>query len=178
MNLHPQDHRVFLQHYDETKDKLFTFLMYRVNYNQVEAEDVLMDVVVRAYENFHTFDPQKGSFQKWIYSIAWNYLKNLWRSQKGKETASLDQLQETGFMPSVESSENALDSQLTGEAVQKVLGLLPTEERQIIVLRYIQDLSYDEIADITGKKEGALRTQLSRALERFTDYYQKFYSHS
>lgn len=173
MNLHPQDHREFLSYYDETKDKLFTFLMYRVNFDQVEAEDILMDVVLRAYEHFGSFDPEKGSFQKWIYSIAWNHLKNRWRDQQGKEIASLDELQDAGFTPSVPSSESDLNSELNKESVHKVLKLLPAEERQIIALRYIDDLDYSEIADITGKKEGALRTQLSRAMDRFADFYQK-----
>ena len=59
--------------------------------------------------------------------------------------------------------------------IQHILSLMKEDEREVITLRYLEELSYKEIAQIIGKEEGAIRTSLSRALDRFSDLYKKIY---
>lgn len=166
-------HDQFLDYYHDCKDKLLTYFMYRLNFNREQAEDLLMDVVLKAYENFDKYNPEKGTFKTWIFTLAHNHLVNFWRGQK--RVASLDELEEQGFLAAAVEAEDTASNRIEGEKIQRVLALMKDSEREIITLRYLQDLGYEEISKITGKKEGAIRTSLSRALNHFSQTYHKFY---
>jgi RNA polymerase sigma-70 factor (ECF subfamily) len=170
-----RDPQAFVAHYEEFKNRLFTYLMYRVGFDRELAEDSLMDIVLKAYEHFDRFDPQKGSFKAWIFTIAHNYLKNRWRDHGAEVQVSLETLHEEGFDPvGSDLSKEATDPYVS-EHVQKILSLLAASEREIIALRYLQDLDTREIAQILNKEEVAVRVSLSRALKHFKDLYQKIY---
>lgn len=158
-------HELFLVHYRDTKDKVFTYLMYRLRFDRATCEDLLMDIVLKAYENFDRFDPEKGSFKSWIFRIAHNHLVNYWRDHK--EELPLEQAENV--------ADESVPSELPSSAIHKVLSLLTDTEREIITLRYLNDLNFEEIADITGKNQGAIRTGLSRALGQFKTLYTKLY---
>ncbi len=175
MSQNIEHHRQFALHYEDNKHKLFTYLNYRLSFNEALAEDLMMDIVLKAYENFEKFDPEKGNFQQWLFTIAGNHLKNHWRGLK-KQTVSLEKLQEGGFDIPSELGLNDTAKGIEKENVLRTLDALKPDEKDIIVMKYINDFSYEEIAGITGKREGAIRTQLSRALKRFKKIYQKIYS--
>ena len=169
------DHDRFVAYYHDHKDKLFTYLMYRLNFDRMLAEDLLMDIVLKAYENFSKFDPEKGSFKTWIFTLAHNHLVNFWRDNKKKKTVSLENLEEEGAFVAVTEVDDPVSQEIESKQIQHILSLMKDEEQEIIALRYLEELSYKEIAQITGKNEGAIRTSLSRALDHFSDLYQKFY---
>jgi len=169
------EHDRFLAYYHDHKDKLLIYLMARLNFDRSVAEDLLMDVVLKAYENFHKFDPGKSSFKTWIFTLTHNHLVNYWRDSKKKKTTSLDQLEEAGFSAAAISPEDKVSPRIESEKIQHVLSLMKDAEREIITLRYLEDLDYHEIAKIINKKEGAVRTNLSRALKRFSELYKKIY---
>lgn len=171
-------HDNFLALYEAEKDKLLTFFMYRVNFDRAQAEDLLMDATVKAFEKFHTFDSTKGKFKSWIFTIAANHLKNHYRATSGKATASLEDLMEEGFEPAfVDADDNAAIA-INSENIQEVLSHLSDAEREIISLKYLQDFSNQEIAEMTERNEGAVRTQLSRAMTRFKTIFLKLYPQS
>jgi len=166
----------FVGYYKETKDKVFNYLMYRLNFDRVLAEDLFMDVVLKAYRHFGDFNPQKGSFKTWIFALAHNHLVNYWRDRRRSEGLSLDQLEEQGQSVAVTDSMEAEVSQsIENEKVGRILSMMGEGEREVIVLRYLEGLDYAEISQITSKKEGAIRTGLSRALDRFGSLYKKIY---
>lgn len=173
MNHTPSQHDRFIEHYHEHKDKLFNYLMARLNFDRQQAEDLLMDVVLKAYEKFHTFNPEKGVFKTWIFTLTHNHLVNFWRSNK--KSVSLDELNEKGVHPATIKSGQQIGQQIESEKIHHILSLMKDSEREIITLRYLQELDYTEIAQITSKKEGAIRTGLSRALGHFTELYHKIY---
>ncbi len=166
-------HKQFTDHYNDTKDQVFNYFMVRLNFNRAVAEDLLMDVVVKAYENFHKFDEKRASFKTWIFTLAHNHLVNYWRDSK--KTASLDAMEEGGFSPATVEIDDETEQNLENEKIQKVLSKMKEGEKEIVTLRYIQDLEYSEIAKVLGKKPGAIRTKLSRALKRFEEIYKKLY---
>lgn len=163
-----KDHELFIANYQDNKDKVFTYLMYRLNFDRETCEDLLMDIVLKAYENFHQFNPKKGSFKNWIFGIAHNHLVNHWRDRK--EELPIENAEDVAYeQPSEE---------LPSPAIHKIMSLLSETEREIIALRYLNDLSYEEIAEITGKSQGSARTSLSRALDQFKTFYNKIYGES
>ena len=168
-----QAHELFVAHYQDTKDKVFNYLMYRLNFDRDTCEDLLMDIVLKAYEKFDQFDSKKGSFKNWIFRIAHNHLVNHYRDSRPAD--SLDDMEEAGMqVPSVEMEEQ-VSEQLDEARIRRILGLLTESDREVITLRYMNDLSYEEISDLLEKSEGAVRTSLSRALEQFKAKYSKFY---
>ncbi len=168
-------HDKFLRHYHETKDKLFNYLMVRLSFNRPQAEDLLMDVFLKAYENFGKFNPEKGSFSTWIFTVAHNHLVNHWRDDAKRKTTSLDKLEESGYTAASIEAEDRVSPVIQNEKIEKVLNLMSDSEKEIITLRYLQDLEFSEIAEVLNKKEGTIRTSLSRAMKHFSEIYQKLY---
>lgn len=167
-------HKQFVAQYRAVKDKVFTYLMYRVNFNRETAEDLLMDIILKAYENLDKFNPEKGSFKSWVFAIAHNELANYWRGNQ--VTVSLDNINEyedhaySKYMAHEETSQN-----IENQKIWKVLEFMTNSDKEILLLRFMDDLDYKEISNVTGKEQGAIRTQLSRAMEKFRNLYQKFY---
>lgn len=164
----------FIAYYKEVKDKLFTYFMVRLKFDRELAEDLFMDVIVKAYEHFNRFNVDKGSFKTWIFTFAHNHLVNFWRDKK--KSVSLEALEEEGINPAVTEMEESSGQDINNKNIRHILSLMKEGESEIILMRYMQDMSYSEIASIIGKNEGAIRTSLSRALERFAELYKKIYS--
>lgn len=165
----------FLGYYQEFKHKIFNYLMYRLSFDRALAEDLMMDIMLKAYQHFGNFDPVKGSFKTWIFSLAHNHLVNHWRDRKKHEAVSLEAMEEEGVSPAfVEPVDDATKS-FDNERIRRILSLMGDAEREVVTLRYLQELDYAEIADVLGKKEGAIRTSLSRAMDRFEQLYKKIY---
>ena len=134
-------------------------MAYRMLGDPTEAEDASQEVFVRAWNQLHTFQIDRR-FSTWLLSIASHHCIDLLRRRK--PTAPLDDV-----ALYVESSDPAPDElALQGEQsamVQQMLNTLPEKYRSVTVLRYYNDLSYDEIARMTGLTESAVKTQLHRA---------------
>lgn len=168
------DHLQFIHFYEECKNPLFAYLMHRLNFNKTVAEDILMDIVLKAYEKFAQFDSEKGSFKNWIFGIAHNHLINFWRDRK--DLSSLEALEELGIMPALtQPDQHELEQSLDHEHIQTILLKLSCQERSILTLRFLDELEIVEIASALKKKKAAIRTQLCRALKHFGLFYQKFY---
>lgn len=176
--MNPMDgsHERFLTYYHDHKDKVFNYLMVRLNFDRGAAEDLLMDIILKAYEHFDSFNPQKGSFKTWIFTLAHNHLVNFWRDTRKKKTVSIEQLEEEGVFVGAVEAKNDLVRQIENKKIHHILSFMNDNEREIISLRYFEDLDYSEMAEILHKKEGAVRTGLSRAVKRFSDTYRKIYS--
>ncbi len=167
------DHSSFVSYYEEHKNALLTYLMYRLNFNRPLAEDLFMDIVLKAYEHYEKFDTKKGSFKSWVFTIAHHHLINYWRDHK--PMASLEALEEEGVSIASNPPENSADQASEHHQILKVLSFLSEEDRGVIAMRFLDHLDYDEIASALHKKEGAVRTQLSRALQHFKHYFDKIY---
>lgn len=170
------NHDRFLSEYQQVKDKLFNYLMYRLSFKREEAEDLLMDVVLKAYENFDKFDEKKGTFKTWMFTLTHNHLVNHWRNQAKKKTISLDAIEEAGVTVATIEAEDTASSRIESENIKHILSLMNDTEREMISLKYLEDLNNREIAEVLGKNEGAVRTGLSRALRRFAELHKKLYS--
>lgn len=134
-------------------------MAYRMLGDPTEAEDAAQEVFVRAWNQLHTFQMDKR-FSTWLLSIASHHCIDMLR--RHKPTAPLE-----GVALYIQSDEPGPDQiALQGEQrdiIKKLLNTLPEKYRSVTVLRYYNDLSYDEIANVTGLTESAVKTQLHRA---------------
>ncbi len=135
-------------------------LAYRMLGSAEEAEDASQEIFLRAYTRLSSFD-QARRFSTWLLSIGSNYCIDRLRRRR-YTWMTLDDVAFT--LPSTERGpeRSALDQERRA-AVQRALQRLPENYRLVTVLRYWQDLSYDEIARVTGLTESAIKTRLHRA---------------
>ncbi len=146
----------FLKHYNEFKDKIFNYFWYRVNFDRSLAEDLTSEAFLKAFENFDSFDRDRP-FQAWIYAIARNHLLNYYRTQ-GREVTLIEAFNDA-YDPA-----GAIEAGLELERVMDCIKGMDPYHRDVLLLRLVDGFGNKEIADLLGKEEGAVRTQISRAL--------------
>jgi RNA polymerase sigma-70 factor, ECF subfamily len=173
-----KNHDLFLEFYEKYKNKILTYLMYRLNFDKELSEDLLMDIVLKAYEKFDTFKSKNGSFKNWIFTIAHNHLLNYWRDNKNAKTISIDVLQDNKQLSADMESDKATGKRINMENIQKVFSLMSGTDSELLELKYIHDFENKEITKILKKREGAVRTGLSRAVKNFKELYNKSYNSS
>lgn len=140
-------------------------MAYRMLGDPTEAEDAAQEVFVRAWNQLHTFQIDRR-FSTWLLSIASHHCIDLLRRRK--PSAPLDDVALYVQSDDPQPEELALQAEQS-EMVQRLLNTLPDKYRSVTVLRYYNDLSYDEIARTTGLTESAVKTQLHRARKMLAD---------
>lgn len=133
-----------------------------------EAADILQEVFVTVWKSRHTFNPMKGKLTTWLYRIT----VNQWLNRKRKKqvpTLSLEKAKAGGFdleeTRSLELPEELAQSRLGYERLIKVMNALDDKHRPVLVLRYFNDLAYDEIAQVLGIPLGTVKSRLNQAVK-------------
>lgn len=126
--------------------------------NYEDARDVTQNTFIRAYERLETFDPNRRFFS-WIYRIAVNESLNLRRSRRPQEELGTAMAVAGGQAEAVEVRE-------TAERVEQALRQLSDEYREVVVLRYFGELSYEEISEAVGVPEKTVKSRLFSARQR------------
>ena len=128
------------------------------------AEDIVQDAYVRALSGFDAF--RGGDPRAWILTIVRNRFYDLARERKRKATAPMSDAAEDDldyWDPDQESPEDALARKDEAARVRGLVDGLPPRLREVIVLKEMEDLSYRQIAEITGAPIGTVMSRLSRA---------------
>lgn len=149
-----------LQHiYEQFAAPLFRYIYYRIGDYEL-AEDLRADVFMKMLEGLPTFEYQGWSISAWLYRIAHARVVDHLRRSKRRRHESLSPLQED---PS-ESLETLTLNSLDHSAVRTALEQLTDEQSNVIVLRFIEERSLRETAEIMGRSEGAIKALQHRAL--------------
>lgn len=158
--------------YDEIMDryqgKLFAYL-YRLVGSKEDAEDILQDVFLKAYENLNSYN-SKRKFSSWIYRISHNEAVNYIRRKSLKKFISWESVVMSKDKLEISSRENGVDKNLLKkekkQELEKAIENLPFKYKQILILRYFSEKSYQEISEILGKPMNTVGTLISRAKEK------------
>ena len=141
-------------------------LIYRMVGNTDDADDLVQETFVKAYGALRNFR-QDASFLTWLYKIASNLSIDLMRSRRTRGALSLDEEIETGHEPAdTDRSMSPEGSAVRGavaDIVDEAIMALPGKYRTVIVMRHIQGLSIEEIAESLDKPSGTIKTHLFRA---------------
>ena len=151
--------QAFGQIYRMLLPKIYRFVWYEVR-DKPTAEDLTQVTFLRLWKALHSYNKEKGSFQSFAYAIAKHLIID-W--QRKKRPVSLEVIGE------LEKTDETIDSMIrqdTVDRVRRALAALSSEDRQLVVLRHFEDLSYGQIAAIEGKQEGAVRVKLHRILRQ------------
>ncbi len=159
------DREAFAILFERYKDLVFrtTFLTLG---SVADAEDILQDVFLQVHRSLASYDPDRGAFSTWLYRITVNRCLN-WRRGRSR-SESLDALDEERLG----GAAHVADSYAEDDTVQRALGGLNKKLRVVVVLRYLWDLSYAEIAEITDLPVGTVKSRLNRAMRALRDDLQ------
>ncbi|MEA3429111.1 MAG: RNA polymerase sigma factor [Thermodesulfobacteriota bacterium] len=150
--------------------KLLRYIRRLTTVSQEESEDIIQEVFIKVYRNLNGFN-QKLKFSSWIYRIAHNEIINQYRKTKLRSSViPLNIEDEANLIGSINDTieiDGAYENLENAERVRKALAELPDKYREILVLRYLEDKSYNEISDILRKPPGTVATQINRAKASF-----------
>lgn len=140
-------------------------LCYRFTGRRSEAEDLTQEVFIKIFQTLKTFDAAQGAFPTWLARVARNHLVDHYRrTKKDRVTSSLED--ELGSLeekpsPTVEPVAQ-VESREHKELLQQALDRLSPDLREAVILRDLQDLDYDEIAQVLGVPEGTVKSRINR----------------
>ncbi len=159
-NINSYNHLVF-----RYKDRLFNYI-YQFVHDVDLAEDLLQDTFLKLYTHKNSYR-EVAKFSTWIYTIAGNFAKTELRKFKRRKTYSHSDLSFNDNEFIIEDknktpSDIFLDEGLR-ESLYECLSLLPLNFKNIIILRDIQELSYDEISTIVELSLGTVKSRINRA---------------
>jgi RNA polymerase sigma-70 factor (ECF subfamily) len=140
-------------------------LCYRFTGRPAESEDLTQEVFIKVFQTLRTFDATQGSFGTWLSRVARNHLVDHYRrTKKDRITSSLDdELATFEEKPSPEVEPVAqLETRERRELLQRGLERLSPDLREAVVLRDLQDLDYDEIAQVLGVPVGTVKSRINR----------------
>ena len=147
-------------------DAGYTLARYLIN-DPSEVDDVLQEAVLRGVRYFRTLEDE-SSARAWFLAIVRRECYTAWSRGDGrKDSVSLDTISELEDLAA--SPEQSAERSLLRERIVDAVGKLPGHLREVIVLRELQQLSYEEIAEITESPIGTVMSRISRARARLAD---------
>lgn len=152
--------------YEKYLDKVYRYHLVRFGGNVDLTEEATSETFIRAMKGFNTFEMRHPkSFEIWLYRVASNTRKNLLRARHKRPASSLG-APELSDLPSLSPDPQQLAE--TSEAATRLtaaINALPLRHREVIHLRYVEDLSLDEIGAVLSKGRLAIKARLHRAME-------------
>lgn len=146
------------------KNLLYATIL-RMTKNPQVAQDLVQEVFIKIYQQLHKYD-QKGSFSSWLYRVAYNYCMDEFR--KKSYQMKQEEMSEESIINS-DHPEIVFLKKEKSRQLEKLISILPEDERMIILLRYVNELSYNEISESLHIPLTDVRNKLHRAKKKMRD---------
>ncbi len=147
--------------YDKYQPRLYRFIYLKVSHRE-EAEDLTHQVFLNAWQNIQHFHDQGLPISSWLYHIARNKVIDYYRTRK--YTANIDEVSEELFQDEHDPASQTHKKMLL-EQITAVLHELTQDQQDIIIMRFVEELTNKEIARIMDKHIGTVRVLQHRALK-------------
>ncbi len=155
------DSEAFSFLYERNVTRIYNYIYYRIG-SEADAEDITSRVFYRAFGHINTYVDKGVPFSAWLYRIAHNLIANWHRdSHRRKEVPLDDQLE---LPVKADHPERAMEKTQEVEQLLQGIRRLSADRQQLLILKFVEDYSNAEIADIMGKSEGAIKSLYHRAL--------------
>ena len=154
------DSSAFGKLYDYYQPMIYRFVLIKVGRRE-EAEDITHQVFLRAWQNVRTYSHRGNPFGSWLYRIARNQIIDHYRSRKDDislETIDVDSL-------SFQTKQPDVSARIDMEKVMAAIHCLKPDYQDAVILRFVEDLSIKETAEVMHKTEGAIKLIQHRAIE-------------
>lgn len=157
------DTESFGQIYDRYFSKIYNFIYYKVH-SRADAEDLTSEVFHKVILNLRKFDSVKGNFSTWIYAIARNTVIDFYR--KNHPTENIEDIFD---LCSTHNLEQETDAKIKLKKIENYLAQLKPAQREIVILRVWEGLTFREIAQIVGKNEPAVKVAFARVVAQMSE---------
>ena len=158
----------FLDAYDKYADDLYRHVIFRVSDNEA-AKELLQETFMKTWEYL-----KKGNkideIRPFLYRVLHNQLIDHLR--KRKPQVSLDDLAETGF-DIAHGGRNEEEARIDAKKLLVLLDEIDESYRNVLVMRYVDDMSIQEIADLTGDQPNSISVRLHRALKKLKELHDE-----
>ena len=155
------DAEAYGQLYDHYVTGIFRFVYYRTGSQQL-AEDLTSETFIRGLRAIQRFNWQGKDFGAWLTTIARNLIADHYKSSRSRLEIVSDSMPEDSR--TVDGPEHEVMSMISNELLFEAVNSLPTEQRECILMRFIQGLSIAETAAALGRSEGAIKQLQLRAV--------------
>ena len=152
----------FLVAYDSFSDAIFRYCYFKIG-DREQAKDMVSDIFLKCWDYLSEGETIEN-FRAFLYRIAHNMVVDWYRKKKA---ISLDALAEDGFDPMDQSSDTSQKAEI--EQAMKILERLPQRDRDLIIWRYVDDVSISEIAHMVDESENTVSVRLHRALTKLRE---------
>jgi RNA polymerase sigma-70 factor (ECF subfamily) len=147
--------------YERNVTRIYNYIYYRIG-SEADAEDLTARVFYRAFGHINTYVEKGVPFSAWLYRIAHNLIANYHRDSHRRREVPLEDQPE---MPHhADHPESALVRTQEVELLLTGIRRLTSDRQQLLILKFVEDYSNAEIAEIMGKSEGAIKSLYHRAL--------------
>ncbi|MBV8717603.1 MAG: sigma-70 family RNA polymerase sigma factor [Chloroflexi bacterium] len=154
------DPLAFEELYARYSPRVFGYLFQRLNGDAEEAEDLTADVFARVYEKIDAFQPQGAPLSAWVFRIAHNRLIDAIRRRPRQTQVTLDEAPELAAGPVF----GGVEQSVAMDQIKAGLARLTPEQRQVIILRFLEGKSLAETAAVVGRNEDAVKKLQARGL--------------
>lgn len=160
----------FTEIVERYRDKIHNFI-FRYTRNHLDCEDIVQETFFRVYRSRHSYE-RIARFSTWLYTIANNLARSHYKKNSRLKTTSIfetdsnNQEYEIDIVDTEQTPDNDVNTSIMMEYVQKALSHIPVEFKDVIVMRDIQNLTYEEIIEITGLPMGTVKSRINRGRVR------------
>lgn len=172
--LKSHDKEAFIKVYDESVNDIYRFVYFKIG-SREEANDLTSMIFLKTWNHIQNNSLEDSkTLRALLYKIARNTIIDHYRETGNKITASLDD--EDNKIEVIDASQDPqkkIDQAANLELIKSKLPLLKEEYREVIIMKFINDLSLEEISDISGKTRGNVRVLLHRALNALRELVEE-----
>jgi RNA polymerase sigma-70 factor (ECF subfamily) len=154
------DPEAFGQLYEQYVDKIYNYVYYRTG-NHHDAEDLTAKTFYQALRHVHRYVNRGLPFSAWLYRIAHNLVANWHRDRGRRQIIALDEIALVSGRPHPEDTLELEDDQ---RKLMRLIRHMPDDRQQLVILKFVEQMSNKEIAQIMGRSEGAIKSLYHRTL--------------
>ena len=157
------DEEAFGKLYDKYSNLIYRFIVFRIS-SREDANDLTAEVFLKAWQYLVSGNRNVENFKALLYRMAGNLVIDYYR-QSGRELQSLDEGQWNQLIDEAYNLEDQIRQKDYARLIQQAMEKLSQDERELLIMRYINDLDIKEISTILDKTSGAVRVALHRAIK-------------
>ena len=170
LTLENQDN--FLYIVNRYEKKLFYFILRISSVSNEEAQDLLQEIFIKIYQNLNDYD-HSLKFSSWIYRIARNHVISHYRKNKNRQVLTSSEVNDEILDNLVSDFDviKEIDNEISRKNIIEALNNINSKYREVIILKYFEEKSYEEISDIIKKPIGTVGTLINRAKKQLKEKF-------
>ncbi|MFA5109235.1 MAG: RNA polymerase sigma factor [Patescibacteria group bacterium] len=168
------DKEAFIRIYDENVNEIHRFVYFKIG-SREEANDLTSMIFLKAWNHIQNNNLEDAkTLRALLYKIARTSIIDYYRESGGRIVASLDdEDNKIEVVDETQDAEGKIDQEAEMELIKRQLPFLKEEYREVIIMKFVNDLSLEEIAEVSGKTKGNVRVILHRALNALRELVEK-----